>query len=144
MVSWSRSLRARMTQAPTVLKRSSTLPSSYWSGVPALKVLGGSESTLGNKKRIVPSSMAISEAVRVNQATAIQLARKKLRRVGPLAAGLGGAGLGGSAGLGGAAAGALGVMAVEAGVAGAGAPAGDGVSLPWGFGSAMRAISLRV
>src|SRR5262249_32537525 len=144
MVSWSRSFLARMTQAPTVLKRSSTLPSSNWSGVPALKVLGGSDSTLGNRKRTVPRSMATRDALRVHQARPIQLPKRKTRRVlPPFAGGLGGAGLGGSAGLGGAAAGALGVTEVEAGgFAGALAAAG-GLSLAGGVGSAMRGISFR-
>src|SRR5438270_8973509 len=119
MVSWSCSLRLRTTQAPTVLKRSSTLPSSYWSGVPARKVLGGSDRTLGNRKRTVPRTMATSDAVMVNQPTAIQLPKnRKPRRVAPLPPPLaGGAGLGGRAGLAGAAGG-LAVTAVGGGALG--------------------------
>src|SRR5262245_24897249 len=122
-----------MTQAPTVLKRSSTLPSSYWSGVPALKVLGGSDSTLGKRKRMVPRTMPISEAVMVSQPRPIQLLIRSHRRVLPVLGGAlaGGAGLGGRAGFGGAA-----VTAVADGLA-----AAAGVSLAGGvFGSDMRIV----
>src|SRR5262249_61997669 len=92
-----------MTQAPTVLKRSSTLPSSYWSGEPARKVLGGSDRTLGNRKRTVPRVMAAIDPVKVHQARPIQVPKRVIsspRRVGlPLAEA---AGLAGAAGLGGA------------------------------------------
>src|SRR5262249_13961302 len=112
-----------MTQAPTVLKRSSTLPSSYWSGEPARKVLGGSDRTLGNRKRTVPRVMAAIDPVKVHQARPIQGPKRVIsspRRVGlPLAEA---AGLAGAAGLGGA-----GGVAVTAVGGGAGAPAAGGV-----------------
>src|SRR6187401_2690409 len=100
-----------MTQAPISLKRSSTLPSSKPLASPALKLLGGSERTLGNMKRTVPSVRASMERVNVVHAVAIhepknivkmpspELARK-FRRVGlsgAFAAGFGGGGGGAAA-----------------------------------------------
>src|SRR5262249_27034126 len=98
----------RMTQAPRSLNLSSTLPSSKLLASPALKELGGSESTLGNKNRKVPRTMPTRVAVSVNQPMPIQVNRKN-RRSFPL----GGGGLG-KAGLGGAAAGGPAVTAVAA------------------------------
>src|SRR5262249_30687388 len=95
------SSRPRMIQAPRSLNLSSTLPSSKLLASPALKELGGSDRTLGNKNRNVPRTMPTSVAVRVNQPMPIQVNRKNLRSF-PLAGVLGGAGLGGKAGLGGA------------------------------------------
>src|ERR1700722_10813986 len=86
-----------MTQEPTSLYLSSTLPSSYESTLPALKVLGGSDRTLGNRKRTVPSSMPSIEADSVTQATAIhELTRESRKKRLPgltatLAVGLGAA-----------------------------------------------------
>src|SRR5438132_13095716 len=96
----------RMTQAPISLNLSSTLPSSKFETSPALKLLGGSDRTFGNRKRTVPSVMPSIDNVNVVQAAANQepkkasvVATKKLRRVGSFgacAAGL--AGTGGFAG----------------------------------------------
>src|SRR3954451_6873235 len=95
------------------LNRSSTLPSSYRPGVPTLTLLGGSDSTLGNRKRTVPSVSPASEAVMAVMPRANQLptsaSRKKRRSLpagwaGALAGGAGGlgeAGGGGGAGAGG-------------------------------------------
>src|SRR6516162_2825699 len=119
------------------LKRSTTLPSSNWSGKPTLTRLGGSESTLGNRKRTVPSVMASSAAVIVVQPTANQLptrTSRKKRRVLP--AGLAGALAAGAAGFGAAGAG-LGVTA-----AGVGLGAGLGVPLMFVFGSDMTVSAL--
>src|SRR5262249_19595453 len=114
-----RSSRLRITQAPTGLNLSSTLASSKLAGTPARKVLGGSDSTLGNKNRTVPRVNRPMPAVKVTQAGPVQVTlAMKPRRVGPpLAGGLAAAGLGGTGGAAGFAAG---------GVAGAG-----------GVGSAM-------
>src|SRR3954447_24652658 len=91
----------RTTQVPWSLKRSTTLPSSYWSGKPTVNLLGGSDRTLGNRKRTVPRIMPTIDSVSATQAMLIQLNRKKRRSL-PLAVGglAGGAGLGGSGGLG--------------------------------------------
>src|SRR6516162_1186103 len=107
------SSRPRMTQAPRSLNLSSTLPSSKLLASPALKELGGSESTLGNKNRKVPRTMPTRVAVRVNQPMPIQVNRKN-RRSCPFAGAFGSGGLGGKAGLGGAAAGGPAVTAVAA------------------------------
>src|SRR5262249_52382196 len=79
-------------------KRSTTLPSSYCCGSPTLNLLGGSESTLGKRNRMVPSVMASMLAMKAVQATANQLpnivARKNRRLLtGGLAGALAGAGL---------------------------------------------------
>src|SRR5437899_1001139 len=138
MVSRSWSSLARTTQAPTGLKRSSTLPISYCEGSPALNVLGGSDRTLGNRKRTVPRSMPSSDAVNASQATLIQLptiASRTKRRVGPVfAGGLGGAGLGGRAGL----------SAVAAAGGAAGGVAGGGGPVMLLLGSDMRIVSLPI
>src|SRR5262245_47857726 len=137
MISRSPSL-CRTTQAPSGLKRSLTLSSSNWSGVPALKRVGGSDSTLGNRKRTVPSVMPTIDAVKVTQPMLAQLptidSRKKRRDGGGALAGA--AGLGGMAGLGGAA---------GAGAAAAGATAvsgllvlGSDMCLPTGENSPQR------
>src|SRR3954454_15378961 len=93
MISASPSLW-RTIQAPSGLKRSLTLSSSNWSGVPALKRVGGSDSTLGNRKRTGPSVMPSIDAVKVSQPMLAQLptadSRKK-RRDGAAAAALAGA-----------------------------------------------------
>src|SRR5690242_14239357 len=109
MVSRPLSSRLRTIQAFWSLKRSTTLPSSYWYGKPALNLLGGSDSTLGKRKRTVPRTMPSIDRVRVVKPIASQLpnrARRKKRRslplAGALAAGLGAAA---AAGLGAAVAG---------------------------------------
>src|SRR5438309_10750219 len=107
----------RTTQMFRSLKSSVTLSSGKSSGKPTVTLLGGSESTLGNRKRTVPSIMPTIDAVNANQAIAIQLpniANRKKRRSLPVLAGvLGGAvgfcgtgGFGGGAGGGGTAGGA--------------------------------------
>src|SRR5438094_9960629 len=85
----------RPIQVPCALKRSLTLPSSNWVGSPTLNLLGGSESTLGKRKRMQPSRKPTLVAVKATQATPNQVT--KVRRVLPAAAGLGGAGFGGAA-----------------------------------------------
>src|SRR5262249_33758962 len=85
-------------QAFWSLKRSVTLSSSKLSGKPALNFDGGSASTLGMRKRRVPSVMASMAPVKVTQpsetASNIQPMRNR-RRVGlSLPAGLAAAGLG--------------------------------------------------
>src|SRR5262245_35381239 len=95
MIPWWRTI-----QVPCSLKRSLTLPSSKTLGSPTLNLLGGSESTLGKRKRTVPRSMPMMEAVMVAMPMANQLMKKR-RLVSVLAVGFGGAGgagLGGSAG----------------------------------------------
>src|SRR5262249_7461429 len=77
------------------LKRSSTLPSSNWSGKPTLTFAGGSDSTFGKRNRTVPSVATAVEAVSIAQAQPIQVKRKKRRSGAFFAAGLGAAGLGG-------------------------------------------------
>src|SRR5262249_24209232 len=134
----------RTTQKFWSLKRSTTLPSSYWSGKPALTLLGGSDSTLGNKKRIVPRTMPSMETVKAVQAIAIQLPtmanRKKRRVLTGLAGALGGAvGLGVGAGLGGAAT--AGVATAPAAPAGGVGASGEPVTF---FGSDMARILLPV
>jgi hypothetical protein len=125
-VSRPRSSRARTTQVFKSLKRSVTTFSSKFDTSPALKELGGSDSTLGKRKRTVPMTMPSTEAVRATQATLIQepnSANRKNRRDLPvLAGGLGGAGLGGRAGLG-----APGAMAVAVVPSARGALGGVGV-----------------
>src|SRR5205814_371707 len=80
-----------------------------------LTLLGGSEETLGKRKRTVPSVMPARAAPIVTQPTANQLPnrdrRKKRRDAPPLAgaAGLAAAGFGGVAGAGAAAGGVAGV-----------------------------------
>src|ERR1700722_4900032 len=115
MISRPRSSRLRITQAPTGLKRSSTLASSKLTGSPARKVLGGSDRTLGKRKRTVPKVMSAMPPEKVYQAIPIQLkAPRKPRRVVPaLAGGLAGAGLGGNGGVAGL--GRLGVTTTGAG-----------------------------
>src|SRR5262249_31042409 len=84
------------------LKRSTTFSGSNWSGKPTLNLGDGSERTLGNRKRTVPSSMATRAPVMANQARANQepnRAKRKPRRSGLAGALAGGAGFGGSAGL---------------------------------------------
>src|SRR2546423_14921520 len=81
----------RTTQMFRSLKSSVTLSSGKSSGKPTVTLLGGSESTLGNRKRTVPSSMPTIDAVNANQAIAIQLPnienRKKRRSLPVLAGG---------------------------------------------------------
>src|SRR6516162_5758445 len=81
------------------LKRSSTLPSSNASGNPTFTFDGGSERTLGNRNRTVPSVRTAVEAVSSAQATPIHVSRKKRRSAPFFAGGLatGAAGLGGGA-----------------------------------------------
>src|SRR5260370_42605893 len=89
----------RTIQAFCSLKRSMTFSGSYWSGKPTLNLLGGSERTLGKRKRTVPKSMPIMEAVKATQAIPNQLpniSAKKERRVLPALAGA----LGGDGGFG--------------------------------------------
>src|SRR5262245_35829198 len=65
---------------------------------PARKLVGGSESTLGKRKRSVPRNMAAMVALKAIQAEANHDS-KKPRRSGPLLVGLaGGAGLAGAGG----------------------------------------------
>src|SRR4051812_24031671 len=95
----------RTIQAFWSLKRSTTWPSSKFCGRPTLNFEGGSDSTLGTRKRTVPSVRAAIEAEKLVQARAVELVRKAstaLRRVGPAglaagAAGFGAAGAGGRA-----------------------------------------------
>src|ERR1700685_2534475 len=101
MMSRPRSSRLRITQAPTGLNLSSTLPSSKAPASPARKVLGGSDSTLGNKKRTVPSVIRPRPKLNVHHAVPIHVtAPMKPRRVvaAPFAGALAGAGLGGTGG----------------------------------------------
>src|SRR4051812_41285161 len=89
-------------QAFWSLKRSTTLPSSKVSGKPALNFDGGSDRTLGNMKRTVPSVMAAIAAENVAQPMTHQLRMpaRKMRRSGPaagLAGGFCGAGFGAAA-----------------------------------------------
>src|SRR6266404_5848162 len=87
------------------LKSSLTLSSTKSPGKPTLTLLGGSERTLGNRKRTVPRTMPSMDTVRVVQAMAMALpniAKRKKRRSLPVLAGVfGGAGLAGGAGFGG-------------------------------------------
>src|SRR5205807_9896370 len=104
--------------------------------LPARNVLGGSESTLGNMNRSVPSDSPIIDAVTAPHAIQNHASRKN-RRSAPFAGGLAG-GLAGGAGFG--AAGGVAVTAVEDGTAGgavavtavgdAGAAVSWGVALP--------------
>src|SRR5438105_9357324 len=95
------------TQILRSLKSSVTLSSGKSSGKPTVTLLGGSESTFGNRKRTVPSTMPTTETVKAVQATPIQVARKKRRSL-PVLAGVlaGAAGFAGAAGLDGAGGGA--------------------------------------
>ena len=94
-----------------------------------MNLLGGSDKTLGYRKRTVPKSQPIIVALNVVQAMANQLptrAIRKKRRVLP--------GFAGAAGFGGAAAGfgaaaAAGAAAGETGVAGVGVPSDMGIVL---------------
>src|SRR5579859_7145956 len=110
-----RSSLALMTQAPTSLNLSSTWFSSKLLARPARKVLGGSDSTFGKRKRSVPRVRPTVDATSAAQATPIHVIN--VRRSAPLAAGLAGAGLGGAGGgLGGA--GGVAVTAVAGGAGG--------------------------
>src|SRR6516165_4538338 len=105
------------------LKRSTTLPSSNWSGKPAFTLLGGSERTLGKRKRMLPKIQPSMVTVKKTQAIAKADVSKRMnprRSLAAPAAGLGGgAGFGGAAGAGlAAAAGGAAVTAVSAGLAG--------------------------
>src|SRR5260370_40283813 len=122
MMSRPRSSLARMTQAPWSLNLSSTRFSSKLPTLPARNVLGGSESTLGNMKRTVPSVSPAAEAVNAVQAMANhepKIALRKKRRSLPLAADLAG-GLAGGAGLAGA--GGEAVTAGDVAITGGGPP----------------------
>src|SRR5262245_43153499 len=100
-----------MTQAPTSLNWSVTLPSSKPLASPARNELGGSDRTLGKRKRSVPRNMAVMVAMNAAHPEANQepyTENMKKRRLGPpLAGGLGGAGLAGGLGLAAAAGGAV-------------------------------------
>src|SRR5438105_10801352 len=88
----------RTSHAPFGLKRSSTLPSSNWLLSPTLNLLGGSDRTLGNRKRTVPSNMPKMAALMAIMPTANQEIRNQRRSWPALAAGFGAAaGLGGGA-----------------------------------------------
>src|SRR4051794_18872563 len=99
---------SRTIQACWSLNRSTTLPSSKSSGKPTLIRLGGSTSTLGYRKRSVPSVISPSEAVIAPQAKANGLRNRVARnerRSGLLALGAGfgavaGRGAAGTAGVG--------------------------------------------
>src|SRR5262249_638831 len=91
------SLRPRMTQAPTSLNWSETLFSSKELMSPARNVVGGSDKTLGNRKRSVPRNMAAIDAANVIQAMVIHW-RRKPRRLSAFAGGLGGTGFAGAGG----------------------------------------------
>src|ERR1700687_3049418 len=104
------------------LKLSTTLPSSNASGKPTFTFDGGSESTLGNRKRTVTSVSTPVEAVRMAQARPIQ--EKKERNPRRSAPFFGGAFAAGAAG--------LGAVDVTGGVAAAGAAGGAGGYLYWG------------
>src|SRR5262245_18968604 len=104
----------RTTQMLSGLKRSTTLPSSKFSGRPTLTLLLGSARTLGMRKRRVPSVQMAMVPVKVAQAKANQLpnsAKRRPRRSSTL--GLAGTGLAAAAGLGAAG---VGVVAVGAAV----------------------------
>src|SRR5207245_2799021 len=123
----------RTIHAPWSLKRSTTFSGSNWLGGPTLNLLGGSESTFGNRKRTVPSSMPIMDAEKAVQAMpnqdpniAASMTTRNVRRACVFAGAFGGAGLGGTAGFGGAA-----VTAVSAGFGGADVTAVGGFSLGW-------------
>src|SRR5258708_1314582 len=85
------------TQMFLSLKRSSTLPSSNWSGKPTLTLAGGSESTLGKRKRTVPSVNTPDDPASSVQARPIHVNRKNRRSApffgGAFATGFTGAGL---------------------------------------------------
>src|SRR5207245_9836696 len=78
------------------LKSSLTLSSTKSPGKPTLTLLGGSERTLGKRKRTVPRTMPSMDTVRVVQAMAMALpniAKRQKRRSLPVLVGVfGGAG----------------------------------------------------
>src|SRR5206468_11643580 len=102
----------RTTKTPNAsLKRLSTVPTRKSDGKPALKVWGGSKSTLGKRKRVVAIAPAPHAAAKVVQATPMT-DRKPRRDIGGVGAAAedgrappAGAGLAGAAGTVGAAAG---------------------------------------
>src|SRR5260221_5589797 len=98
------------------LNRLSTVPTRYSAGGPALKVCGGSNSTLGKGKRVVATAPAPQAAANAVHATPIVV--RNPRRLTP-AAGTPAAAAGLASGAG---------EAAGPGAAGDGAPAG-GVSL---------------
>src|SRR5436190_18006253 len=109
------------------LNVSTTLPSSKSRGSPTLTLLGGSESTLGNRKRTVPKVIPAIAAAKDAQATAtgeVMNRTRKLRRSSPFFGA--GAGLAGIVGLGAAGGGA--VTAAAGGVVGLGGGTGSGIA----------------
>src|SRR5881409_3554097 len=87
------------------LKLSVTLPSSKFRGSPTFTLLGGSDSTFGNRKRALPRVQAAIVPMKATQAMAhgeVSQRTRKLRRSSPFLGGAA-AGLAGIAGLGGAA-----------------------------------------
>src|SRR4051812_37876408 len=105
------------------LNASLTLPSSKLLGGPTRTLLGGSESTFGYMKRVVPPSQAAMVAINAAQATAngegMNLTTK-VRRASPFFGGAaaGWAGMGGLAGAAAAGGAADGAAGCGAGVAG--------------------------
>src|SRR5438128_453309 len=87
------------------LKLSVTLPSSKLRGSPTFTLLGGSDSTFGNRKRALPSVQAAMVPTKATQAIAngeVSQRTRKLRRSSPFFGGAvaGLAGIGGLAGAG--------------------------------------------